>query len=108
VLPIRSKNLDPVIEQVAGSVGRVPEVLSDSPWDDAGDIATLLRFVGAHSGSPGNVLVVDDTGSPQRGLRAGGGPGLGHTGAHCPLPGGGVPGVPLHSGTPPRSIGGWT
>ena len=72
LLPIERKNVENVVEQVGGSVRRFQEFLSDSPWDDAGCIEELQRFVGEHLGSPAGVLVLDDTGFAKRGTRSAG------------------------------------
>src|SRR6266536_728403 len=43
------------------------ELVSDSPWDDAGCVTELQRLVGEQLGAPDGVLVVDDTGFAKKG-----------------------------------------
>ena len=71
-LPIERKNGENIAEQVEATPRKLQEFLSDSPWDDAGCIAELQRFVGEQFGAPNGVLVIDDTGFAKKGTHSAG------------------------------------
>jgi SRSO17 transposase len=71
-LPIERKNVENIAEQVGAPPRKLQEFLSDSPWDDAGCIGELQRFVGEALGAPGGVLVLDDTGFAKKGIHSAG------------------------------------
>jgi len=70
--PIERKNVENIAERVGAPPRKLQEFLSDSPWDDAGCIGELQRFVGEALGAPGGVLVLDDTGFPKKGIHSAG------------------------------------
>lgn len=67
-LPIERKNVENIAEQVEGSVRRLQEFLSDSPWNGEGCIEELQRLVGEELGAADGVLILDDTGFPKKGI----------------------------------------
>lgn len=67
LMPIERKNVENIAEEVGAPPRKLQEFLSDSPWDDAGCVDELQRFVGEQFGSPNGVLVLDDTGFPKKG-----------------------------------------
>jgi len=71
-LPIERKNGENIAEQVEATPRKLQEFLSDSPWDDAGCISELQRFVGEQFGAPNGVLVLDDTGFVKKGTHSAG------------------------------------
>lgn len=71
-LPIERKNAENIAEQVGASPRKLQEFLSESPWDDEGCIGELQRFVGEQFGSPGGVLILDDTGFAKKGIHSAG------------------------------------
>ena len=66
-LPIERKNVENIAEQVGAPARKLQEFLSDSPWDDAGCIDELRRFVGEQFGATNGVLILDDTGFAKKG-----------------------------------------
>ena len=67
LLPIARKNVENIAEQVGAPPRKLQQLISDSPWDDAGCITELQRLVGEQLGAPDGVLVLDDTGFAKKG-----------------------------------------
>ena len=67
LLPIARKNVENIAEQVGAPPRKLQQLISKSPWNDAGCIAELQRLVGEELGAPNGVLVVDDTGFAKKG-----------------------------------------
>lgn len=67
LLPIERKNVENIAEQVDAPPRKLQAFVSESPWDDAGCITELQRYVGEQVGAPNGVLVLDDTGFPKKG-----------------------------------------
>ena len=67
LLPIARKNVENIAEQVGAPPRKLQQLVSDSPWDDAGCVTELQRLVGEQLGAPDGVLVVDDTGFAKKG-----------------------------------------
>ena len=65
-LPIERKNVENIAEQVGGSPRRLQEFLGDSPWNDEGCILELQRLVGEELGADDAVLILDETGFPNK------------------------------------------
>jgi SRSO17 transposase len=72
LLPIARKNVESIAEQVGAPPRKLQQLISDSPWDDAGCVAELQRLVGEQLGAPDGVLVVDDTGFAKKGMYSAG------------------------------------
>jgi SRSO17 transposase len=68
MLPIERRKMDNSAEQVGVSTRRLKEFISDSPWDDCGCIDGLQRFVAEHLGEEAEVLILDDTAFPKKGI----------------------------------------
>jgi len=67
LLPIGRKNVENIAEQVGAPPRKLQQLISDSPWDDAGCVVELQRLVGEELGAPDGVLVIDDTGFAKKG-----------------------------------------
>jgi SRSO17 transposase len=72
LLPIARKNVENIAEQVGAPPRKLQQLISDSPWDDAGCITELQRLVGEQLGAPDGVLVLDDTGFAKKGTHSAG------------------------------------
>jgi SRSO17 transposase len=72
LLPIARKNVENVAEQVGAPPRKLQQLISDSPWDDAGCVVELQRLVGEELGAPDGVVVIDDTGFAKKGTRSAG------------------------------------
>jgi len=67
LLPIVRKNVENIAEQVGAPPRKLQQLISESPWDDAGCVVELQRLVGEELGAPDGVLVIDDTGFAKKG-----------------------------------------
>ncbi len=67
LLPIARKNVENIAEQVGAPPRKLQQLISDSPWDDAGCVTELQRLVGEQLGAPDGVLIIDDTGFAKKG-----------------------------------------
>lgn len=67
LLSVERKNIENLAEEIGAPPRRLQQFISESPWDDAGCIEELQRFVGESFGSPNGVLILDDTGFAKQG-----------------------------------------